>query len=69
MREVAEGVIVATFVALVVMGLIGPKWAFQQSPATGICYEVQESRDVFKVSRAMSPVDSSYCDEEPPDDQ
>ncbi len=39
------------------------EWNFEESPRTGICYEVRGMTYGFAKESAMSPVDASYCEE------
>jgi len=40
-----------------------PDWTIEESPITGICYEVRSEGLPIGIAVAMSPVDDSYCEE------
>lgn len=74
MRDFATWIIVVAGVMTIALGALAAidgdemDWRLQRSPQTGICYESHRvPLALLGLSEAMSPVDSSYCDEEAPD--
>lgn len=68
MKNMAEIFIVGTFFLVLVMSFVmtayePSRWSTKRSPDTGICYEVRMDASFLSFSRAMSPVDDSFCED------
>lgn len=64
MKSLAD-VVALVAVVLVILSFIfsEPQWAFDRSPNTGICYEVEAAIFLPIGGMAgMSPVDDKYCE-------
>ncbi len=68
MRDVAAFVVIGTFFLVLAISAImfvddSSRWLTYRSPNTDICYEVRVDAAFFSVSRTMSPVDDSFCED------